>query len=442
MAQGQQWFPFEEPKTEDLLNRITSWGNMLRAWEAVRRNQGAPGIDGITIERFGQNLEINLRRLQEDMATIHYRHQPLKRVWIPKPGTNKQRPLGIPTIRDRVAQQAVLQMIEPLYEGSFSEHSFGFRPGRNQHQAVQHALEHIAAGHTWVVDCDLKSFFDTIPHWKMVARCRDRIADERVITILARMLKSGVIQEGRWDPTEEGAPQGGPLSPLLSNIVLHQLDMELEARGHRFVRYADDFQVFKTTSRAAYRVMERLVTFLEKRMHLVVNREKSGVVPAKEASFLGFRYAYPEETPGGKPIPTYVVLSEKAKSRFKDRVRELTARHAGRSMKTIVEDVNQYVRGWVGYFRLAQDYFFRDVMGWIRRRLRAIKLKQWGCRSAVRKALIRAGVPPKRAAKIALSKFGWRAAGSPTAHQALPNRWFQKLGLFDLASCTTVPGAN
>lgn len=442
MAQGQQWLPFEEPKTENLLDRITCWGNMLQAWQAVRRNQGAAGIDGITIERFERNLEANLRGLQEDMATVRYRHQPLKRVWIPKPGTNKQRPLGIPTIRDRVAQQAVLQLIEPLYESSFSEHSYGFRPGRNQHQAVQHALEHIAAGHTWVVDCDLKSFFDTIPHWKMVARCRDRIADERVITVLARMLKSGVIQEGRWDPTEQGAPQGGPLSPLLSNIVLHQLDMELEARGHRFVRYADDFQVFKSTSRAAYRVMDRLVKFLEKRMHLVVNREKSGVVPAGEATFLGFRYAYPAETLGDKPIPAYLVLSEKAKSRFKDRVRELVPRHAGRSMEAIIADLNQYLKGWVGYFRVAQDRFFRNVMGWIRRRLRAIKLKQWGCRNAVRKALIRAGVRPQRAAEIALSNFGWRAAGSPTAHLALPNRWFQELGLFDLTSRTTIPGAN
>jgi RNA-directed DNA polymerase len=364
-------------------------------------------------------------------------------VWIPKPGSAQKRPLGIPSVRDRVAQQAVLQVIAPLYEGSFSEHSFGFRPGRNQHQAVQHAMSHIAEGHTWVVDLDLKSFFDTIPHWKMVARCKDRIADERVITILARMLKCGVIQEGRWDPTEEGAPQGGPLSPLLSNIVLHQLDMELEARGHRFVRYADDFQVFKTTSRAAYRVMDRLVKFLEKRMHLKVNREKSGVVPFEEATFLGFRYARPADSSDGeRPVPVYLVLSEKAKSRFKARVRELTPRNAGRSIRDIIADLNRYLQGWAGYFRKARDSFFGYMMGWIRRRLRAVKLKQWGCRSAVRKALIRAGVRPKRAAEIALSTFGWRAAASPQAHQALPNRWFETRGLVDLTRYDTGPGEN
>jgi RNA-directed DNA polymerase len=443
MAQGQAWLPFEEPKTEALLERIASWSNLLRAWEAVRRNHGAAGIDGVTIERFEEDLGTNLRGLQADMLAVCYRHAPLRRVWIPKPGSDRKRPLGIPTIRDRVAQQAVLAVIEPLYEGSFSESSFGFRPGRNQHQAVEHAMRHIREGHTWVVEVDLKSFFDTIPHWKMVARCKDRIADERVITLLARMLKSGVIQEGRWDPTEQGAPQGGPLSPLLSNVVLHQLDRELEARGHRFVRYADDFQVFKTTSRAAYRVMERLVKFLEKRMHLKVNREKSGVVPFEKATFLGFRYARPTGPPtAGGPTPVTVVLSEKAKSRFKERIRELTPRCAGRSIRDIIADLNRYLRGWVGYFRKARDYFFADVMGWIRRRLRVIQLKYWGCRNAVRKALIRAGVRPQRAAQMALSTFGWRAASSPAAHQALPNRWFRNRGLLDLTSCTSGPGEN
>jgi RNA-directed DNA polymerase len=443
MSQGQAWLPLGEPRTDRLLEPIASWSNVLRAWEAVRRNGGAPGIDGVTVEGFERDLESNLRGLQTDLLSGHYRHQALRRVWIPKPGRDEKRPLGVPTIRDRIAQQAVLRVIEPLYEDSFSESSFGFRRGRNQHQAIQHALKHIREGHTWVVDVDLKAFFDTIPHWKMVARCKDRIGDERVITILARMLKSGVIQEGRWDPTEEGAPQGGPLSPLLSNIVLHQLDMELEARGHRFVRYADDFQVFKTTYRAAYRVMDRLVMFLEERMHLKVNREKSGVRPCEEATFLGFRYARPVAFLDGKPTRhVHVIVSEKAKSRFKVRVRMVTKRGEGRSIQAIIADLNRYLCGWVGYFRIARDYFFKDVMRWIRRRLRAIKLKQWGCRNAVRKALIRAGVHPRRAAHIALSRFGWRAAGSPTAHQALPNRWFQEHGLVDLGACTLAPGAN
>jgi RNA-directed DNA polymerase len=443
MAKGQVWLPFDEPKTDRLLDRIASWSNLLRAWGAVKRNRGAPGIDGVTIDRFEVNLEQNLRELQADLLAVRYRHQPLRRVWIPKPGSDARRPLGIPAIRDRVAQQAVLYVIEPLYEGSFSESSYGFRPGRNQHQAVDCAMKHIAAGHRWVVDVDLKSFFDTIPHWKMVARCRDRIADERVITILARMLKSGVIQEGRWTPTEQGAPQGGPLSPLLSNIVLHQLDQELESRGHRFVRYADDFQIFKTTWRAAYRVMDRVVRFLEKRMHLTVNREKSSVCYCEEATFLGFRYACP---PGSEkvdqPSTVCVMLSEKAKFRFKERVRELTPRNAGRSIRVLIGDLNTYLRGWVGYYGLARDYFFERMMRWIRRRLRVIKLKQMGCRKAVRKALIRAGVAPARAAEMALSQFGWRAAASPAAHAALRNRWFAKRGLFDLTSCTASPGAR
>lgn len=443
MAKGQVWLPFDEPRTDRLLEPIASWSNLLRAWASVRRNRGAPGIDGVTIDCFEANLEQNLRELQADLLAGRYRHQPLRRVWIPKPGSDAQRPLGIPAIRDRVAQQAVLYAIEPLYEGSFSESSYGFRPGRNQHQAVDYAMKHIADGHRWIVDVDLKSFFDTIPHWKMVARCRDRIADERVITILARMLKSGVIQEGRWTPTEQGAPQGGPLSPLLSNIVLHQLDQELEARGHRFVRYADDFQIFKTTWRAAYRVMDRVVSFLEKGMHLTVNREKSSVCYCEDATFLGFRYACP---PGSEkvdqPSTVCVILSEKAKSRFKQRVRELTPRNAGRSIRELIGDLNTYLRGWVGYYGIAQDYFFENMMSWIRRRLRAIKLKQWRCRKAVRKALIRAGVPPARAAKIALSQFGWRAAASPAAHAALRNRWFEKRGLFDLTRCTVCPGAR
>jgi RNA-directed DNA polymerase len=443
MAQGQLWLPLNEPKTEGLLEPITSWSNLLRSWESVRRNHGSAGTDGVTMERFERDLEANLRELQSDLRSGRYRHRPLRRIWIPKPGRAEKRPLGIPTIRDRVAQQAVLRVIEPLYEGGFSESSFGFRPGRSQHQAVKHALSHIAAGHMWVVDIDLKSFFDTIPHWQMVARCKDRIADERVITILARMLKSGVIQEGRWDPTEVGTPQGGPLSPLLSNIVLHQLDMELEARGHRFVRYADDFQVFKTTWRAAYRVMDRLVKFLEKRMRLTVHREKSGVVFCEEATFLGFRYALPAASTGpARRAGAYVILSEKAKSRFKARVRELTPRQAGRSIRALIADLSRYLRGWVGYYGLARDYFFRSMMGWIRRRLRVIKLKQWGNRNAVRKALIRAGVSPCRAYRLALSSFGWRAARSPAAHRALSNRWFKNRGLFDLTCCTPVPGAN
>ena len=442
MAKGQVWLPFEEPKTDRLLEPIASWSNLLRAWAAVKRNRGAPGIDGVTIDRFEANLEQNLRDLQADLLAGRYRHQPLRRGWIPKPGSDVQRPLGIPAIRDRVAQQAVLYVIEPLYEGSFSESSYGFRPGRNQPQAVDYAMKHIVDGPRGVVDVDLKSFFDTIPHWKMVARCRDRIADERVITILARMLKSGVLQEGRWTPTEQGAPQGGPLSPLLSNIVLHQLDQELEARGHRFVRYANDFQIFETTWRAAYRVMDRVVSFLEKRMHLTVNREKSSVCYCEEATFLGFRYACP---PGSEqvdqPSTVCVMLSAKAKSRFKQRVRELTPRNAGRSIRVLIGDLNTYLRGWVGYYGIARDYFFGRMMPWIRRRLRVIKLKQWGCRKAVCKALIRAGVVPARAAKMALSQFGWRAAASPAAHAALRNRWFAKRGLFDLTSCTVPPGA-
>ncbi len=441
MGQHQAWLPFEEPETDRLLEPIAAWSNLLRAWEAVRRNRGAPGIDGVTVERFEADRDAHLRELQADLLAGHYRHQPLRRVWIPKPGSDAKRPLGIPTVRDRVAQQAVLHVIEPLYEGRFSESSYGFRPGRNQHQAVQHAMKHMADGHTWVVDVDLKSFFDTIPHWKMVARCRDQIADNRVITLLARMLKCGVIQEGRWTPTEQGTCQGGPLSPLLSNIVLHQLDCELEARGHRFVRYADDFQVFKSTSRAAYRVMDRLVTFLEKRMHLRVNQEKSAVRPCEEATFLGFRYACLPPSDDASRSPTvYVVLSEKAKSRFKQRLRELTPRNAGRSIRVIIAELNAYLRGWVGYYGVARDWFFKNMMSWIRRRLRAIKLKQWGCRKAVRKALIRAGVAPARASKIALSHFTWRTASSPAAHLALPNRWFVKRGLLDLMHHATIPG--
>jgi len=438
MGDSQMMLPFDEPQTDGLLEPIASWSNLLEAWRSVRRNHGSAGIDRMSIEGFERELESNLRELRSDLLAVRYRHQALRRVWIPKPQGGK-RALGIPTIRDRVAQQAVLRMIEPLYEDTFSESSFGFRRGRSQHQAIEHALKHIWSGCEWVIDVDLRSFFDTIPHWKMVARCKDRIEDERVITIIARMLKAGVIQEGRWEPTLEGTPQGGPLSPLLSNIVLDQLDKELEARGHRFVRYADDFQIFKSTYRAAYRVQDRIESFLEKRMHLQVNREKSGMVHFEEATFLGFRYGRPK---GAGPRDACVYVSEKAKSRFKDRVRELTRRTAGRSIKGIIADLNVYMRGWLGYFRLARDYFFGDVMQWIRRRLRAIKLKQWGCRNAVRKALIRAGEMPQRAAKMALSQFGWRAACSPAAHKALPNSWFVRRGLYDLGAHGLAPGAN
>ena len=412
-------------RTDGLMEEIVERENLREALKRVKANKGSPGIDGMTVKELPEYLKENWPIIREDLLSGTYKPQPVKRVEIPKPDGG-MRKLGIPTVLDRFIQQAVMHVLQGRWDGTFSEHSYGFRPKRSAHQAVAKAQEYIAEGNRWVVDIDLEKFFDRVNHDKLMGTIAKRITDKRVLKLIRAYLNAGVMENGLVSPTDEGTPQGGPLSPLLSNIVLDELDRELEKRGHRYVRYADDCNIYVRSERAGKRVMESISNFITKKLKLKVNAEKSAVARPVERKFLGFSF-----TVNRQPKRR---ISPKALKRFKERIRELTRRTGRLSLEEMVRHLSIYLRGWRNYFGFSQTpSVLKKLDEWTRRRLRSIVWKQWK-RGRIRFAELRKrGVNKDLAASTAGSAHGpWRISNSPALSIALPNAYFDKLGLLPL----------
>lgn len=408
--------------SEQLMEEICQAENCKQALARVKANKGSPGIDGMTVEKLADYLKQHWSEIREQLLSGTYKPQPVKRVEIPKPDGGIRK-LGIPTVLDRWIQQMVLQVLQGSWDPTFSEHSFGFRPGRSAHQAVAQAQKYIAEGYGWVVDLDLEKFFDRVNHDRLMARLAQRIGDKRVLKLIRRFLQAGVMENGLVSPVDEGTPQGGPLSPWLSNVVLDELDRELERRGHRFVRYADDSNIYVRSQRAGERVLESITRFLTTKLKLKVNQAKSAVAQPKERKFLGFSFT------GGKDARRRI--APKAILRFKERIRELRWRTRGISMEQRVKELSAYLRGWRGYFGFCQTPSVLDGLDqWLRRRLRSALWKQWK-RGRTRFAELRKrGIGRDLAAQTAGSPHGpWRIAHSPAVSFALPNAYFDSLGL-------------
>ena len=400
--------------------------NLKTALAQVKRNKGAPGIDGMTVETLGSYLKEHWLTIRAQLLEGTYKPQPVRRVEIPK-ASGGTRPLGIPTVLDRFIQQAVMQMLQADWDGTFSETSFGFRPGRSAHQAVEQAQAYIASGYAVVVDIDLEKFFDRVNHDLLMGLVAKRVADKRILKLIRGFLTAGVLEGGLVSPTEEGTPQGGPLSPLLSNLMLDVLDKELEKRGHRFVRYADDCNIYVRSQQAGERVMAGIEGFLAKRLKLKVNKAKSAVAKPSARKFLGFSF-----TGGRRPRRR---IAPQAIARFKAKVRELTRRSRGRSLAQVIKQLSIYLSGWRGYFGFCQTpSVLRALDKWIRRRLRAIAWKQWKYGRARFAELRRRGVGRDLAAQTAGSPHGpWRLANSPALSFALPIAFLRSRGLAFIA---------
>lgn len=401
--------------------------NLKKALAQVKRNKGAAGIDGMTVEELPAYLKEHWPTVRVQLLEGTYKPQPVRRVEIPK-ASGGTRPLGIPTVLDRFIQQAVMQVLQADWDETFSETSFGFRPGRSAHQAVERAQAYIAAGHGIVVDIDLEKYFDRVNHDILMGLIAKRVADKRLLKLIRGFLTAGVMEGGLVSPTEEGTPQGGPLSPLLSNLMLDVLDKELEKRGHRFVRYADDCNIYVRSQKAGERVMAGIERFLEKRLKLKVNKAKSAAAKPSVRKFLGFSFT------GGKEPRRRI--APQAIARFKAKVRELTRRTRGRSLVQVAKELSTYLVGWRGYFGFCQTpSVLRALDQWIRRRLRAIAWKQWKRGPARFAELRRRGVGRDLAAQTAGSPHGpWRLANSPALTIALPNHLLGSLGLASVAA--------
>jgi RNA-directed DNA polymerase len=401
--------------------------NLTTAMKRVESNQGAPGIDGMTVEELRPYLKEHWQDIRKALDQQTYRPSPVRRVEIPKPDGGA-RLLGIPTVVDRLLQQAIAQQLTLLYEPLFSTHSYGFRPGRSAHDAVKQAQEYVQAGYEWAVDIDLEKFFDRVNHDMLMARLARVVQDKRVLKLIRAYLESGVMINGVVMDTEEGTPQGGPLSPLLSNIMLDDLDRELEQRGHRFVRYADDCNIYVKTQRAGERVMESVKTFLEKKLKLKINPKKSKVDRAKSVKFLGFSF-YKHK---GEVL---IRIANRSKERFVEKLRRLTKRTRSGKLETILTEINRYLAGWVGYYRLANTpSVFEELDSWIRRRLRQLLWKRWKRGRTRYRELVALGVPRDRAALGAVGKSPWHMAKTPVIHEALSNAYWRSAGLESLIS--------
>ncbi|MGH7930479.1 MAG: group II intron reverse transcriptase/maturase [Candidatus Binatia bacterium] len=413
--------------SEPLMEEVIERENHREALRRVKANKGSPGVDGMTVEELEGHLEEHWPAIREQLLSGSYKPQPVKRVEIAKPGGGIRK-LGIPTVLDRFIQQAVMQVLQPRWDPTFSQYSYGFRPKRSAHQAVTQAQQYIAEGYRWVVDIDLEKFFDRVNHDKLMGEVAKRITDKRMLKLLRAYLNAGVMENGLVSAMEEGTPQGGPLSPLLSNLVLDELDRELEKRGHRFVRYADDCNVYVRSERAGLRVMEGLVKFITTRLKLRVNSEKSAVGRPWERKFLSFSFTANRE-PKRRIAPQAV-------QRFKERVRKLTRRTRGVSLEEMVKQLAVYLCGWREYFSFCQTpSILQRFDEWVRRRLRARAWKQWKQGRRRFAELRKRGVGERQAAQTAGSAHGvWRLANSPALKMALPNAYFNSLGLPSLAA--------
>lgn len=405
-----------------LMEEICERENLKQALKRVRANKGAPGVDGMTVNALPAFLREHWPTVRASLLEGTYRPQPVRRVEIPKPDGGVRK-LGIPSALDRFVQQATLQVLQRLWDPTFSDSSYGFRPGRSAHQAVARAQGYIRAGHRWVVDLDLEKFFDRVNHDILMSRVADRIDDRRVLKLIRSFLTAGVLEHGLVGATDEGTPQGGPLSPLLSNLLLDDLDRELERRGLQFVRYADDCNVYVCSERAGQRVMMGLKAFLTRRLKLKVNEAKSAVAPPHTRKFLGFTFSRLDHARRQ--------VAPKALARFKEKVRELTRRTRGTSVEQVIGALKRYLTGWRGYFGFCETpRVLQKLDEWLRRRLRCFLWKQWKRGRTRFHELVTRGVRQDLAASTAGSPHGvWHLSASLALNIALPNRYFRSLGL-------------
>jgi RNA-directed DNA polymerase len=412
---------------EHLIEEVVERHNMQAALKQVRANQGSPGIDGMSVDELPGFLKAHWLEIKEQVLEGTYQPNVIKRAEIPKPGSQEKRKLGIPCVIDRLIQQAILQVLQWRWDPTFSEFSYGFRPGRSAHQAVAQAQAYIEQGYPIVVDIDLEKFFDQVCHDRLMSRLAERMADKRLLKLIRKYLQAGILEDGLVTPSKAGTPQGSPLSPFLSNVVLDELDKELEARGHRFCRYADDSNIYVRSMRAGERVMASMSGFITKRLKLKVNESKSAVDRPENRSFLGFSFT------GGRSAKRRKI-APKALARFKARVKVLTRRNQGRSLRQVIITLSAYLRGWRGYFGFCQtSKVLRDLDSWIRRRLRCLQWKHWKVYRRRKAELIKCGIKPELAHTTAFSAKGpWRMSHIPGVQMALNNQFFDRMGLIRL----------
>ena len=409
-------------KHRKVLEWVYNRRRLRLAWRQVRKNAGAAGIDRMTVEEFERREGELLELIQEKLKGGTYRFKPARRVLIPKEGTSKKRKLGIPVVMDRIVSQSINLVFEEIFDPDFTESNYGFRRGKSQHQAIKHVQGIVVEGYDWCASIDLQSFFDEIPHNLILKLIRRKIADERLVTLIARALKAGVMVEGKLEKTNKGCPQGAPISPMLSNIVLNELDHELERRGHRYCRWADDFVILVKSERAAKRVMEGIVGYLEGELNLPVNKEKSEVAKIKDVPFLGFQILR------GK-----IRVSKKARIKFKDKVRRLTRRNNPLSMHQIIQNLNEYLLGWVTYFRVQEfKKIFEELDGWIRSRLRSMQLKKWKNPMKFQRVMIKAGVKAQEARRVWVRMDKWQSVERRPVRFTMNLNWFKGQGLLFL----------
>jgi len=415
-----------QPETTKLLEEVLRRENLISALRRVQSNKGAPGVDGMTVEALTPYLKTNWPRIREELLNGEYIPAPVLRVEIPKPDGKGKRPLGIPTVLDRFIEQAILQVLTPIFDPYFSESSYGFRPGRGCHNAVTSAKSHVEAGYRFVVDMDLEKFFDRVNHDVLMARVARRVRDKRLLRLIGRYLKAGIMIGGVIHDHEEGTPQGGPLSPLLSNILLDDLDKELERRGRRFCRYADDCNIYVKSKAAGEQAMQSITRFLAKKLRLTVNKEKSAVDRPWNRKFLGYSMTS-HQSPKLKVAPNSI-------KRAKARVKEIIRKGRGRSLPKVAAELTTYLRGWVNYFRLSRvKIAFEELDQWIRRKLRSILWRQWKKPRTRIKKLIERGIEKTRAVTSAYNGRGpWWNAGASHMNAAVPTKWLQHQGLMSL----------
>src|ERR1700737_3194616 len=415
--------PESPASTNQLMEEVCEGENLKQALQQVKVNKGSPGIDGMTVEELPGYLQQHWPGIREQLLKGTYEPKPVRRGEIEKPDGGGMRKLGIPTVLDRFVQQAVMQVLQRQWDPTFSDHSYGFRPGRSAHQAVAQAQKYIAAGHSWVVDLDLEKFFDRVNHDKLMGQVAKRVEDKRLRKLIRAFLNAGVMENGLVSPSVEGTPQGGPLSPLLSNLVLDELDRELERRGHRYARYADDSNIYVRSEQAGRRVMESITRFITHNLKLKVNEAKSAVARPQERKFLGFSFT------AGPEVKR--VIAPKALDRFKQRIREITRRAKGVSMETTMEELAPYMRGWRSYFGFCETpEVLIGLTRWVRLRLRAALWRQWKTPRRRRAALLELGVRPRLARNTAGSGHGpWYLARAQALAFGLSNAYFKSLGL-------------
>jgi RNA-directed DNA polymerase len=422
--------PTERPMYgENLMEEVVERQNMPAALKQVRANQGSAGIDGLSGEELPDFLKRHWPAIKAQLLAGTYQPQVIKRVEIPKPGSQEKRKLGIPCVIDRLIQQAILRVLQWRWDPTFSAFSYGFRPRRSAHQAVAQAQAYIEQGYNVVVDIDLEKFFDQVCHDRLMSRLAERIADKRRLKLIRDYLQAGILEDGMITPTEAGTPQGSPLSPFLSHVVVDELDKELEARGHRFCRYADDSNIYVRSMRAGERVMARISRFITRRLKVKVNESKSAVDRPQNRSFLGFSFT------GGR-APKRRKIAPNALGQFKARVKELTRRTQGRSLGHVIATLSAYLRGWIGYCGFCQTpAVLRDLDSGIRHRLRCLQWKQWKGDRRRKAELIKQGIKPELAHTTAFSAKGpWRISHTPGVQMALNNQFFDRMGLVRLSA--------